>query len=336
MGPGSPLHLPNFLITIAIGQGEARVVRMRENPTPFLSYVPGYYMRDDVESPYGVSPLMKGETVQEAGTEVFNDMLAVARLNGDPPLVYDRHDTNLAAGRGPNIHPGAQFGTDSPNAVEVLKIGDMGALLNAYLALIKQHEDLTGSNDARRGAPVRSHTTTGGIELEASRGISRTDDFVSTQEQGQIRTILYMEWEIIKNVMRAPQPVSVGAGGIEGWVEIAAQDLPDNAVFFVHGSSGALNERERAQNFFTASNFAVQLAASAPQVGQQLDINLQEITTEAFTLSGIQNAGRFIGSTQAGATALPGGPGVPGADPGAAEDDLAGLAPPQIVGGTGG
>jgi hypothetical protein len=327
------IYLPNFLITIAIGQGDVSVVRMRENPTPFRSYVPGHYMRDDPTSPYGVSPLMKGQPIQEAATEVFNDLLAAARLNADPVIVYDRFDQNFAADGGPEIYPGAKIPSDSPNSVEDLKIGDVAALTNAYLALKQQYEDLTGVNDARRGAPVKSHTTTGGIELEASRGIARTDDFVTAVEQGPLRTILYMEYEIIKQVMRKSQPISVGAGGIEGWVNLTAKDLPDNVVFHVHGSAGVLNERERATNFLNASNFVVQLAANAQALGKQLDVNLEEIASEAYKLSGIQNAARFIGTGQTDVAAPAGGPGLPGADgaDAAVEDILAAVAPQPIA-----
>ena len=322
------IYLPNFLVTIAMGQGDVRVVRMRENPVPFRSYVVGHYMRHDPASPYGASPLMKGRPIQEAITEVFNDLLGVARLNAQPPIVYDRFDTNLAAQGGPEIYPRAVFAADAPNSVEVLEVGDVAALTNSYLALLKQYEDLTGVNDARRGAPVRSHTTTGGIELEASRGIARTDDFVTANEIGPLTTMLYMEYEILKSVMKKTQPISVGTGGIEGWVNLNAKDLADNAVFTVHGSSGALNEREMAANFLNAANFAVQLQTVAAQSGQAFQVDFAEIASEMFKKSGVQNASRFIGEPQAAAGAAPAGPGVPGngIEP-AAEDLLNALSP---------
>lgn len=319
------IYLPNFLITIAVGQGDSRVIRMRENPTPFRSYVSGTYMRDDLKSPYGSSPLMKGQPIQEAATEVFNDLLAAARLNADPVVVYDRFDQNFAGGGGPDIFPGSLIAADSPNAVEDLKIGNLGDLTNAYLALLKEYEDLTGVNDARRGAPVKSHTTTGGVELEASRGISRTDDFVEGVEQGPLRTILYMEWEIIKSIMKTPQPISVASGGIEGWVQLAASDLPDNMVFHVHGSSGALNERERAANFAQASQFILQMAPLAQQLGQPIPLNFIEIATEAYTRAGVQNASRFIGDTTNNSGQPAPAAAVPSPDEGAAEDFIASL-----------
>ncbi len=326
------IYLPNFLITIAVGQGLVRVIRMRENPVPFRSYVVGNYMRDKVDSPYGASPLMKGQPLQEAGTAIMNDLLAASRFASQPAATYDRHDPNFAATGGPELFPGAMIPADSPNAVETLDIGNMAEASGALAMMLKLYEDVTGANDARRGAPVKSHTTTGGVELEASRGIARTDDFVTAVEQGPLTTILYMEWEIIKSVMKSKQAISVNAGGIEGWVNLTAADLPDNIIFNVHGSAGVLNERERAGNFLSASQFVIQMAAQAAQMGKPFEVSFEEIAEEAYKLGGIQNASRFIGGTQGGAGQPEAGPGVPGDVDGAAEDIIAQLQPEAAFG----
>lgn len=81
------IYLPNFLVTIAVMQGRVRVVRMRENPLPFRSYVVGHYMRDRVDTPYGASPLMKGQPVQEAASAIMNDLLAASRFGSRPVTV---------------------------------------------------------------------------------------------------------------------------------------------------------------------------------------------------------------------------------------------------------
>ncbi len=309
-GGQDTLRLENVIITVAERSGVARPIRFQESPTPFLSYVVGHYMREDISNPYGVSPLMKGVPIQEAGTLVFNNMMAVAALKGLPPIAYDRNDPNLAGG--PVWHPGATFGTDAPNSIEVLETGDLGDLLNSYLAILKHYEDLTGVNDPRRGSPVRSHTTRGAVELEASRGIARTDDFVSDEEKGPITSILYMEYEIAKQVLKKSQRIFVNEGGIEGWVNIASPDLADDVNFFVEGSAGPRTERERAETFVGASNFAIQTAGAAAQLGQQLNIRFEEIIKEAYKRAGENNPARFIG--QSGQ--LPGGnarrPEVPG------------------------
>ena len=313
---GTSIFLPNVIVTIAVRAGIALPVRFKENPLPFKSYVVGHYMRDNVRSPYGASPLMKGQPIQEAATEVFNNLMAVAALNGRPPIIYDRHEVEFAAGMGPGIFPGAQFKADSPNAVELLDVGDIGGLLNAYLALIKQYEDLTGANDPRRGNAVKSHTTRGATELEASRGIARTDDFVNGVEQGPLTSMLYMEYEIIKDVMKSPQPVSVNRGGIEGWVNVAKQDLADHVLFTVQGSAGAINEREQAENFLGASNFAISVAGQAAQLGIKVPLQFQEIIIEAYQRAGVQNAAKFVGPAEDLPPGAQGGPAVPGANGG--------------------
>ncbi len=310
------IFLPNVIVTVTVRAGIAFPVRFRKSPVPFKSYVVGHYMRDDVRSAYGSSPLMKGQPIQEACTMVFNNLMATAAFNGRPPITYDRHDTEMAAGGGPELYPGAQFGADSPNAVEVLKVGDIGGLLNVYLALLKQYEDLTGANDPRRGAAIKSHTTAGGAELEAARGIARTDDFVTSIEQGPLTSMLYMEYEIIKDVMKSPQPVSVGAGGIEGWVNVAAADLADNAVFVVQGSAGAITEREQGEKFLAASNFALSVATQAAQLGKPVNLRFDEMIVEGYKIAGIQNATRFIGGPEAIPGGAEAGPQIPGANGG--------------------
>jgi hypothetical protein len=202
-------------------------------------------------------------------------------------------------------------------------------LLNSYLALLKQYEDLTGANDPRRGAPIKSHTTRGGAELEASRGIARTDDFVTATEQGPLTSILHMEYEIIKSVMSKPQPVSVGTGGIEGWIKVSKQDLADNVNFLVEGSSGTINQRERAENFLAATNFAMQVAQLAAQFGIPVPLKFEEMITEAYNQAGVQNAAQFIGNPEGIPGPAQGGPQVAGANGGVQPAAAPALVPPQ-------
>lgn len=305
------IFLPNVIVTVALGPGEPRPVRFRTSPVPFHSYVVGHYMRHDVLSPYGVSPLMKAASIQEAATLAFNSMEAVAALIAQPPIAYDRNDQELAAAGGPEWSPGAKWPTDSPNAVEVQNVGDLGAVLNVYLALLKQHEDLTGANDPRRGAPARSHTSATASENEINRGVARTLDFVSDVEQGPLTTMLYMEYAIIKQVMTSPQPIAIETGGIEGWARIAAADLADNVAFHVQGSAGVASERQRTANFEAAANFAVQLKTVAAQLNIQMPLDFEELATERFNRAGVQNASRFVGGNEGVSTPASGGPQVP-------------------------
>lgn len=308
---GRSIFLPNVILTVAMGPGEPRPVRFRRNPVPFNSYAIGHYMRHDVLSPYGVSPLMKGASVQEGASLTFNNMQAVAALSGQPPIAYDRNDQELAAMGGPAVFPGAQWPTDSPNAIERMDISSLGDLLNVFLSLNTMYENLTGANDPRRGAPARSHTSATASENEIARGVARTNDFVSDVEKGPLTTVLHMEYAILKQVLTSPLPVCIQTGGIEGWARVAAPDLADNVMFEVQGSSGVASERQRSQDFLAAANFAVQLAGLAAQLQIRLPINFEEIVTEVFNRAGIQNASRFVGGTEGISPPAQGGPAVP-------------------------
>ena len=311
---GSSLILQDVLVTVAVGAGGPEVIRFRADQQ--ASYVTNHYMRPDIESPYGVSPLMKGQPLQEAATEALNAAMAVAALQARPPVAYDRNDPEMLAQGGPNIHPGAQWPTDAPNAIEVHKIGDLNALIAVYLALIKQYEDTTQVNDPRRGSSGKSHTTAFQADLEATRGLGRIDDYVMGQEAGPMTKILNMEFAIAKRTMKKPQSIFVGAGGIEGWVKLAAGDLADNAVFMVHGSAGVLSDRQRAESFASASNFAIQVATVAAQLGKPVDLNFEAMILEGYHRAAIQNAAKFIGPSGGFSGGTPAQPAVPGTAPG--------------------
>ena len=329
------LFLPNVIVTVA-WQGKARqVIRFRENDWPFISYDVGHYMRQDVDDPYGVSPLMKGQPLQEAATEILNDLMAAASLAARPPVFYDRNDMTLTAKGGPQIHPGSMMPTDSPNAVEFMERADVAALTSTYLAIVKQYEDLTAVNDPRRGGPVRSHTTATAIDIEQSRGLSRTDDFVQSVEKGPLTSILHKEYEIIRKSLASSTPIYVEMGGIEGWMNISGQDLPDEIAIRVHGSQGVLNERQQMESFAGATNLVTQLAVQAAQLaaggmGQPIELNFQRLAEEIYRRAGINNAREFLGGGAAGPAPAPAQPapagGLPSPLAGVPENDLTDLA----------
>lgn len=318
------LFLPGYLCTIVVGGQGPRVIRLKETKK---SYVVGNYMRHDPLSPYGVSPLMKGRPGQEAVTEVFNDLLAAARLNALPPIKYDAHDPNFQATGGPEIYPGAKWAADAPDRTEAVQIGDLAGLLNSYAVLVKQYEDLTGVNDPRRGAQIKSHTSATSTTIEAERGVARTDDFVSSIEYGPLRTILYMEFEIARRVLTKEIPIPMSAAGMEGYVNIGKDDLADEATFFVHGSEGAIEERNKLQQFMLATQQVVQMVPLAAQLAQAglavpLNIDFEALANEIYQRAGIQNTTRFIrpgAGRPDGSQAEPGSaPGAPGVQAGAA------------------
>lgn len=314
------IFLPGVRITVAVGANAALPIRIETKKFPFNSHVVGTYMRQNVLSPYGVSPLMKGAPIQEAGSLSLNDLLAASLLNADPVITYSRDDMELAAAGGPDIHPGALIEAENPELIKALQIGDPQALLQVFLGLQKKYEDTTAVNDPRRGQ-IKSHTTAFGNELEATRGVARTGDFVDGVEQGPLTSILYMEYEIIKDVMTTSQAVSVGDGGIEGWINLNKADLADKATFLVHGSAGASDARERMEQFAVSSKFVTELAQLSVQfsqlTGQDMVVpKFTEMAIEAYKLAGIQNGGKFIGTSPRVQTQPPAGPELPGANGG--------------------
>lgn len=305
------IFLPNYLITVAVGAKGPEVVRMRINPSPRRSLVPFFYMKTDAHSIYGTTPLMAGRPVQEAASFALNDLLAHGRFKVMPPVFYDRNDPNFAAGGGPDWFPGAMNGVDAPDRLNIANVGESTALLQSYLTLIKRYEDVVGVNDPRRGAQVRSHTTTGAHQLEAQRGITRTVDFAQDVAAGPMTTVLYMEYDIIRKVLKTPQSIPVDSAGMEGWINIAAADLPDRVMFRVSGADGVAEEQEKTAAFFAATQQAVQLAQAAAEAGKPVDIDFLEIITELYNRAGIQNAGKFVRAAQAAPGAATSQPGVP-------------------------
>ena len=306
------IFLPNIIVTVAVGGNGPEVVRYREQKLPFRSYVTGVYQKDDMDSPYGTSPLMKGQPIQEAAVDVLNRTIAAAALNANPPVGWDRTDSGLQATGGPEIFPGAMWGSESPGDIKVHDIGSPEALFNIYMGLMQQYEDLTGVTAPRRGAQTKSHTTAFAVDVENVRGLVRTEDFVVSQELGPLTSILYMEYEIIKRSMNSATSIFVGGGGFEGFVNLHKDDLPDNVVFNVQGSAGPVSRREKMQNVVMAFQTAAQMAPLSAQLGGPIP-NFAEGFKEIFQNADVANPDRFITSP----TGLPGQTdgvgGVPGA-----------------------
>lgn len=302
-----PIFLPSCCVTVAAGRNQRQVIRFQPNSYPFSSYIVGYWMRDDLNSPYGTGPLMKGQPLHEAAVECLNMTMTGGALAARPPCWYDRHDPQLTGAGGPRIFPGAVSPTDSPDAVEFMPSPDVAKLMAVYQGLLKQYEDLTGVNDPRRGGGMRSHTTATASEAEQARSIARVEDFVTGQEQGAMTTLLYREYEIIKRVLTKATDIQVDAGGIEGWVKVRASDLADDVAFRVNGSMGVLDEKQKFENFMQGTNASLQLIGLALQLGIQVPIDFNAMIMETYKRAGVNNAGTFIGATASGTTSLPAG-----------------------------
>ena len=309
--------LPNTRITVAVANNDRKVIRFEEDEDN--EHLTGYYLRDDVNSPYGVSPLMKGAPIQQALSEGVNRMMMTAALEGEPPVAYDRYDAALAAQGGPDLGPGGMNETENPDSIKQILTLDPTALIAVVQFLNKAYEDVTGVNDPRRGAETKSHTTAFAKDIESARGQVRTESYIEDRERGLMTTMLYKEWKIIKRTMTKPTPIFVDAKGIKGWVVVSAADLPDQIGIVVHGALGPLAERENIETKQAAFTNIIQLVTAAAQLkGAGFDIELPKLDIEAMSKDIAQDAGindteRFITKSAEPAQQPQGGPGVQGA-----------------------
>lgn len=316
---GKSMFLANHIFTV-IETGTPRLVRLRERKYPFRSYIFDYYQQDRVESVYGTSPLMKGRPVQEAYSEAINRMMQASALNTEPPVVYDEQDANVAAMGGVLLAPGVEYPMQFPERVRTLDVGNPDSMMNIAFALGKAYEDLTGVNDPRRGAGLKSHTTLGAAEIEASRGVLRTEDFVQGIEEGSMRTWLYMEYEMMKDAMKETT-VPINMRGIQGHVTVSAKQLPERCDFTVHGSKGVLNKREKRENTLTYATLIANMSQLLQAEGKVP--RMSEILENVGTELGVIDATRFIGDAETT-------PGGPEAGP-AVGDDTEGAIPPELA-----
>lgn len=322
---GKNIFLENRILTVAVTGGPT-AIRLRESKFKFRSYIDGVYQRDDVISPYGTSPILKARTLQNWASEAANRVAQTAALNADPPIVYDESDVQLTAQGGPRNEPGAAFASDNPSAINRMQQGDPNSMLAIFSGVQNMYEQLTGVNDPRRGGGVKSHTTATAEEINLSRSVLRTEDFVNDTLEGAIKNWLYKEWDMIRTIVGVKRPVLIMGQGVNDYIDVSKDILPEVVDFEAPGSVGILTLREKRENFMAAMNQSAQIEQLRVQLGGQPQ-NWDAMLEEMWSLFEVQNAGRFFGS----------GAAVPGDDEGAGDvlasdpDVIAQLtAPPQV------
>ena len=302
------LYLPSVRILVAVGKNDAAVVRFRENQDG--SFFTGNYMREHIDSPYGASPLMKGRPIQELATLAANSLAGVAKMTGEPHILWDRYDAELKAQGGVHPSPGGSDGVEDPDKVRLLEIGDPAALGATYGLWDKKYEDVTGVNDPRRGAEVKSHTTAFATDVEQARGQMRTGDYAEAKQTGQLTSVLYQEFAIIKG-LKGKFRIPITIPGSEGWVEMSAKDLPDRVALDIHGALGPLNEREELENTINVTNQVLQLIAAGTEMGLQNlpQLDIEKISKHLYQKAGVNDSDRFFTRPSQGLPAgVAGGP----------------------------
>ena len=272
-GPG--LFYPNVTVTAITGEVDGkpanRIVRWRENPFPFQSYVNQSYQNDDLGQPTG--PLMKGRSLQAAISVMLSNMADAGFLSVNPPISYDENNPFFSATGGPIIAPGEQWRLGGAT-ITVHNIGDIGELRAVFLDLINEYREVTGVFGPRLGAQTKSHQTAFAIDTEVERGQSRTVDYVRTVNQGAMTTYLNMEWAMIR---RNYKQQTLYVPKFQSFMDVPKNILPEQVLYEVEGSGGPAEERAKEAKQAASIAGVLQIEAFRAQAGQPPKVNLDEL-----------------------------------------------------------
>lgn len=268
------LYLPNVIVTVGIGQGadSAQLIRFRHNELETCSYIPHYYHRETPESAYGVSPLMKGMPIQKAISEALNRFLMSAAYDAQPAIQYSKDDLVLEKTGGPQIYPGACIPSTDP--INALQIGNSSTLVNAYLSLVQQYKELTGTQSARMGAQTNSHTTAYAKQQEVSRGVVRTVDAVRAINNGPMYRWLDLCYRASLKTM-GKKDYAVFNYGTRSYIETLNRDhLPENVHYEILGASAPAEDAAQSGAVINAIQAAlnIELIKRQLQEGKPLDL----------------------------------------------------------------
>ena len=315
---GPSMFLPNRVVTAVMGQGEPAIVRFREWPFPFRSYIIGYYQSDAVSDVYGTSPLMKGAPIYTAAVHALNQMTAAGMLSVGPPMSYSPDDPYLA--NGPNIEPWAQW--KASTTPTPMTTGRVAELRQVYFDLLSQYSDVTGITAPRLGQQTKSHQTAFAIDSEQTRGVTRTVDYVRSVLMGPMTTFLHMELEMARKMGKQ----TIFLPGYDGYIEISGSQLPKHVTFQVNGAGQPAEEREREQNLLQTIQSLVALEELVAQRGGT-PLDLDAIRRRVAERGGL-NLDEFLAGAPGGVPgATPGAAAVPGAAPLATADPTSNVVP---------
>lgn len=280
------LFLPNVILTVCLGKdstgAKGKVVRYQENPFPYASWMTADYHRDDADSAYASSPLIKGMPIQKAATDVFNRIVHAAQLNTEPPIKYDSANPLFAIQGGPVIAP-RELWAGLAN-VEAVKIGDPTALMEVFLRLVEMHQTVTGVTAPRLGGQTKSHQTAFAVDAELSRGANRTVDFVNHLKQGPLKAWLSQEWDLIRKHTAGGLLVFVPQW--KTYVNLRKQFMPKEVSYTIQGVENPLDRQQKEQTRQTV----IAAIGNLAQVLEAKGVNLNwERITRVFLNMGWPN-----------------------------------------------
>ena len=280
----SPIVLPNSKVILA----NDIIVYYAPNELPYPSIIYSGYERMDIRDPYSTSPLIKLAPLQKLGSQLANKLVDSMAMKVEPPIAYDANDPQMVLDGGPRMAPGAKIGVKGTYGIKEIQAGDPQSAMIGLEFIIGQLNQGLGINAIRSGAggdstdKTATEITTADVKAEI-----RTAEFVDKQERHALRPFLYMQHELNKANLEGYTFYNPELDAPD-FMRVTRDQIPDNVVFDVVGSRGALGEKARATrtNDVTAFLLGNEKTRDIP--------NVLELAKQAYQDAGVKNPERYI------------------------------------------
>lgn len=279
-----PILLPNAKAILA----NDIIVYYAPNDLAYPSIIYSGYERMDVRDPYYTSPLIKLAPMQKLGSQMANKLVDSMAMKVEPPIAYDANDPQLVLDGGPRMAPGAKIGVKGSYGVKEIEAGDPQSAMIGLEFIIGQLNQGLGINAIRSGAgddtsdKTATEITTADVKAEI-----RTAEFIDKQERHALRPFLYMQHELNKKYLKSYTFYNPEMDAPD-FMTAQASDIPQNVVFDVVGSKGAIGEKARARsvNEVTAFLLSNEKTKDLP--------NTVELAKQAYQDAGVKNPEKLL------------------------------------------
>lgn len=322
--------IPGAIITVALGGPEPggsssrAVIRFRFRKYPFSSYLHFPYLRESADSAYPESPLMKGRTLQSTSTDSVNRYLDAAALKNQPPVGYDQNNVQFALAGGPEIFPGALWGTTDPVQVYDKIGGDPSALANAALQFIQLYQQTTGVLPSRVGAQTVSHTTAYAKNAEIERSGVRTTDYVESIGHGPLTRWLDMAYVMGRDALKSNEDFPLWVDAYGGYVELDKSMLPEKSSFEWYGAGGPQEKQKKRESRINSLMMAVKIDQLRMSMGMPPRCNLDAAVDEILREGGWEDVSSITNAAPTARGPAP-APGISGPQEGGGGPAVAAL-----------
>jgi len=240
-------------------------------------------------------------------TDAANRLLDSAMLKVMPPVGYDRSDMVFARAGGPQIFPGALWGSTDKITAHTELGGDPAALGGMLTQALNLYAELTGILPSRLGAQTVSHTTAYAKDAELQRGAVRTVDYVKQSGEGPMIRWLDMAYQMGRDSLKANEKISFYIAPYGGFVEIDKSFLPDCATFDWLGSGGPSDENQLMQARVNSLLLALKLDQVNTSLGGKPAIDLNAAIREVLREGKWTDLDAIMAASTGGGQSIPGG-----------------------------